>query len=74
MIRAVDVRRFHEPLQKAGLVPLNCRVVDLSIGVTGALVIRYEVFVTPEQLTALGLVFQQVAADIDAAYDKDPQP
>jgi hypothetical protein len=56
----IDVRRFHKPLADAGLVPDHCRVVDMSIGVSGAFTIRYEVMLTAAQLVALGEVFKAV--------------
>jgi hypothetical protein len=59
----VDVRAFHKPLFDAGLVPEHCRVLDISIGVNGGLMVRYAVFLTPAQLVALGGVFQQVGAE-----------
>ena len=60
----VDVRRFHAPLMDAGLVPLNCRVLDLSIALNGALTVRYEIFLTAEQVVQLGQVFQDVGTAI----------
>jgi hypothetical protein len=63
-LHAVDIRRFHKPLEAAGLVPPNCRVMEISIGVDGALMVRYEVFLTAEQTVALGGVFQQVGAEV----------
>jgi hypothetical protein len=56
----IDVRAFHQPLADAGLVPKNCRVVEMSIGTTGEFRLRYEVFLTPEQVIALGGIFQTV--------------
>ena len=60
----VSVRGLHKPLADAGLVPPNCRVMEISIGVEGALVVRYEVFLTAEQIVALGGVLQQVGAEV----------
>jgi hypothetical protein len=62
MQQVIDVRAFHKPLADAGLVPLNCRVLELSIGLSGAFVVRYEVLFTPEQLVTLGGIFQTVGA------------
>ena len=58
----IDVRVFHKPLADAGLVPDNCRLLEMSIGANGAFVVRYEVFFTPEQLFTLGGIFQTVGA------------
>jgi hypothetical protein len=62
----INVQKFHAPLQAAGLVPENCRVLDISIGVSGALSVRYEVFLTAEQLVTLGSIFQVVGESIVA--------
>jgi len=67
----VDIRRFHKPLADAGLVPPNCRVMEISLGVSGVLVVRYEVFLTPAQTVALGIVFQHVGAGV---ADVEPEP
>ena len=34
METAVSVRRFHKPLADAGIVPENCRLLEMSIGVS----------------------------------------
>ena len=60
----VDVRRLHKPLAAAGLVPSECRLMDISIGLNGGLLVRYEVFLTPEQTIALGLVLQDVGTGV----------
>lgn len=58
----LSVRSFHKPLADAGLVPENCRVMDIVIGVDGAFTVKYEVFFTAEQVDKLGDVFKLVAA------------
>ena len=55
---------LHAPLEAAGLVPPNCRLMEISIGVNGALTIRYEVFVTADELVKLGSVFQFVGDEM----------
>lgn len=62
----INVQKFHAPLEAAGLVPKNCRVLDITIGVSGALSVRYEVFLTAEQLVRLGTIFQAVGESIVA--------
>jgi hypothetical protein len=64
MNRYVNVKRLHKPLEEAGLVPPNCRLLDLAIGTDGALIVRYDVLVTAEQLVALGEVFARIGNDI----------
>ena len=49
MKQLVTNRRIAAELHNAGLLPPSCRLVELSIGVTGALVIRYERFVDVEE-------------------------
>jgi hypothetical protein len=58
----IDVKRFHQPLMEAGLVPPNCKLWEISVGVSGALSIRYEVYLTADQLVQLGAIFQAVGA------------
>jgi hypothetical protein len=62
----INVQKFHAPLQAAGLVPENCRLLEISIGVHGSLSIRYDVFLTAEQLVTLGSIFQNVGESIIA--------
>lgn len=52
-----DIRAFHQPLAEAGLVPKQCRLMSIAIGVNGPCVITYEVFLTAEQSVKLGEVF-----------------
>jgi hypothetical protein len=76
VLHLINIRRFHKPLMDAGLVPLNCKLWEISIGVAGALTVRYEVFLTAEQLVQLGGVFQAVGASYlqaDAGVGDDPQ-
>jgi len=63
----IDVRALHKPLKDAGIVPDHCRLLSMQVGVTGALSITYEVFVTVDQLAALGRVFQAVSSQLDDA-------
>lgn len=67
MMHPLDVRRFHGPMMAAGLVPPNCKLWELSVGVSGALSVRYEVFLTAEQLVQLGTIFHDIGtAQLDA--------
>lgn len=50
-----------DELMKRGLVPDNCVNVKIIIGLGGAMVIRYEVFVTPENLAAIGDAMKALA-------------
>ncbi len=60
----INMRRFHEPLRAAGLVPDNCRGMHLAIGVDGAMSMTYDVFLTAEQLIAMGTVLRNVGEAI----------
>ena len=46
MGNVMGTRRIAEELQKRGLVPPNCKLLEVRIEPAGALVIHYEVFVT----------------------------
>jgi hypothetical protein len=64
MQRYLDLRRLHKPLADAGLVPDNCRLLQIDIGVTGAFQVTYQVMFTTEQVATLGRVFQDVATAV----------
>ena len=68
MIRAISAHAFHQPLQDAGLVPPNCRLMDVRIGVDGAVFVSYEAFLSPAQLVTFGGILAKVA---QAALDRD---
>jgi hypothetical protein len=74
MKHLINVKMLHAPLAAAGLVPANCRVLDISIGVSGALSVRYEVFLTAEQLVSLGSVLQVVGESIMADQKESGAP
>ena len=61
--RAISARAFHKPLQEAGLVPPECRVMDIRIAVDGAVIVTYECFLTVDQIADLGRILARVAAD-----------
>jgi len=54
-------RQISAALVERGLLPVNCRLLELSIGVEGATVIRYERFVTGEELGILADALVDVA-------------
>jgi len=59
--KLIDVRAFHEPLKRAGLVPEHCRVLTVAIGLQGGFSITYEVYLDTDQVKRLGAVLQEVA-------------
>lgn len=61
-------RRIAEELQKRGLVPPNCKLLEVRIEPVGALVIHYEVFVTGGQVLELADALRAAA---HAAADDD---
>lgn len=60
MTNRISVRAFHQPLADAGLVPENCRLFDIAIGVDGGFTVKYEVYFTAEQIVKLGDIFKLV--------------
>jgi hypothetical protein len=68
MTRLVTNQRIGEALIKHDLLPPHCRFIDLRIGVRGALVIRYEVFVPVEDLGR----FADALKDVHAALEAEP--
>jgi len=69
MASLVGNRRISRHLAERGLLPAQCRLVEVSIEPTGALVIRYEVFVHSDQLGALADALK-AAADEGTADDE----
>jgi hypothetical protein len=57
-------------LVESGLVPLHCSKVELDMPASGPLVLRYEVFVTPEHLEKLAMVFQVLASEAKEGQDE----
>ena len=50
MSNVMGNRRIADELQKRGLVPPNCKLLEMRIEPAGALVIHYEVFVTGDRV------------------------
>lgn len=50
-------------LMAQGLIPPHCAQVELLIPASGAMVLRYEVWVTDAHLEMLGSAFTEMAAD-----------
>jgi len=61
MAHKLSVRAFHQPLQDAGLVPPNTRLMDVIIGVDGAVAVTYEALLDVDQIERLGQVLIAVA-------------
>ena len=60
---AIGSRLLHKPLADAGLIPANCRLMEVVISATGAIVVRYETFISAEDLGKLGVVLQTASED-----------
>lgn len=58
-------------LLEQGLVPDGCRSVELVLAADSAMILRYEVFVTTEQLEKLAVVFQALASEAKPNQDGD---
>lgn len=55
---------FDDALRREGFpVPDNCREARLIVGVNAAMIIQYEVLVTNDDLTKLGMALQRMAQD-----------
>jgi len=58
----LDNRRLAHALRLEGLVPPNCRNIEVQIGIDGATVIRYEVFVNVEDIPRVIRALEAVTA------------
>jgi hypothetical protein len=62
MVRAVSAVGLYEALKAEGfLLPANCRDVELLSPLDGAYMLRYEVFLEPEDLEQLGRALIRIA-------------
>lgn len=64
--RIISNRVIGASLEARGLLPKGCRLIDITIGVTGALVIRYEKYVRADELAQIAEVLA------DAAREQNP--
>jgi hypothetical protein len=69
MASIVNTRRIEKELIARGLMPAHCRLIEVRIEPSAALVIRYEVFVQNDQLGAFADALK-AAADEGAADDE----
>jgi hypothetical protein len=53
-MKIVPTRALTAQLIRLDLVPPNCAGVTFHIGVDGALILQYEIFITPDLLITLG--------------------
>jgi hypothetical protein len=61
MASRIHARAFHEPIMAAGLVPPHCKLLDVIVGVDGAMSVIYEAFLDIDQIEKLGAIFVDVA-------------
>ena len=54
-------------LQQRGLLPPDCRFVTIEIPATGAMILRFETYITDKSAAILSDAFAQIAADGRAA-------
>ena len=61
--------RIPDSIQKLlieqGLVPPHCRSIELLMPADGAIVLRYEVYVTTDHFSKFAVVFEGMAASVD---------
>lgn len=74
MANRLSVRAFHKPLQDAGLVPPNTRLMDLVIGVDGAVAVTYEAYLDVEQIERLGQILIDVARQNQERGNRSGEP
>jgi hypothetical protein len=63
----VNNRYLGEELTARGLVPPGCRLLELIIKPDGALLIRYEKFIGPDELSVFAEALQAVATRVKVA-------
>lgn len=68
MASIIGTRRIEKELCERGLVPEHCRLIEISMTPASALVIRYEIFVTNEQV---GLVADALKAAAEGQREDD---
>jgi hypothetical protein len=56
-------------LLELGLCPPGCSNIQIVMPASGAMVLRYDVFVTAEHLDKLSLLFQLMASEAKAKQD-----
>jgi hypothetical protein len=66
-MRAIVGDRLGVKLQVLGLVPPNCNKVELHIAPTGALMLRYDVFVVVEDLPKIAAAMIEVAKEAESS-------
>jgi Cu2+-containing amine oxidase len=66
MSTLVSNRRLGDALAKRGLLPAHCRLIEASIDVTSAFVLRYEKLVSVDEMALFADALAEVAADIRA--------
>ena len=54
-------RRLADALQAEGLLPPNCKLIEVNIPADGAITIEYTVFVTNEDLAKVARALQRAA-------------
>ena len=68
MARYTGTHRLEKEFKDRGLLPPNCKLLELRMEPASALVARFEVFITNEDLVKVAEAIQAVAtAEIEAA-------
>jgi len=71
MKSAISNKRIADELVKRGLVPDGCRLLELSIGVSGAAFIRYERLIYGDELAKIAEALKSVAGDVTADDERN---
>lgn len=62
MTNFVTSWHLDETLRRAGFpLPANCREARLTFGIDSAIMLTYDVFLTPDNLRALAKAFEEMA-------------
>lgn len=73
MQHLINIKHFHQPLQDAGLVPPHCRLLEIEIGVSGALTVRYEVYWDANQLIAFADICRRIGQQQQGTPTERPE-
>jgi hypothetical protein len=73
-MKIVPPHRLGQLLIAQGLVPANCRVLNVEFRVMEAAILRYEVFVTGDDLVKLAQAFTAAVVEQTDGENQTPGP
>jgi hypothetical protein len=71
MKEAIVPHRLNQLLIEQGLVPPNCRLLTVEFAVMEAAIIRYEVFLTGDDLLKFAAAFTEAVVPVDRGRSRD---